>query len=115
MSENKTKVSIPCVFKLSGVSFCREGINELEETEELKMELEPDNKYDSNAIKVLNSKGNMIGYVPKKFRIGDSDIILNSLVLKKFNKLNMRYKLMVKSINRWDGPTGVDVEFIKIT
>ena len=26
----------------------------------------------------------------------------------------MRYTLKVKSINKWDGPTGVDVEFIKI-
>lgn len=115
MSENKTKVSIPTVFKLSGVSFCKEGIKELQDSEELKMELEPENKYDSNAIKVLNSKGNMIGYVPKKFKIGDSEIILNALVVKKFKKLNMRYKLNVKSINKWDGPTGVDVEFIKNT
>lgn len=116
MSESTNKkIAIPTVFKLSGVSFCKTGIEELQDYEELKMELEPNNKYDSNAIKVLNSKGNMIGYVPKKYKLGDLQIILNQLVLKKFTKLTSRYTLKVKSINKWDGPTGVEVEFIKNT
>jgi hypothetical protein len=41
-------------------------INNLEVGDSLDLESEPDNKYDSNAIKIM-FEGNMLGYVPRKF------------------------------------------------
>ena len=106
-------MSIPKVFKLSGVSFYQETIKSLKENDVLRKELEQDNKYDSNAIKIL--KDNIIcGYIPKKYKINDTEIILNELIKNKFDKLNKRYNLVVKNIYKWNGPTGIEIEFKKI-
>ena len=108
------KIGIPQIFKVNGVSFHKEVVDNLKENEELKFEKEPDNKYDKNAIKILNSEGKMIGYVPKKYKIKDTEFILNELVLKKYEKLTTKFKLLVHSIYKWDGPTGLEVRFQKI-
>ena len=108
------KIGIPQIFKVNGVSFHKEVVDNLKVQEELKFEKEPNNKYDKNAIKILNSKGEMIGYVPKKYKIKDTEFILNELVLKKYDKLTTKFKLLVHSIYKWDGPTGLEVRFQKI-
>lgn len=38
---------------------------EIEEDDLLKLELEPDNKFDPNAVKVLSKNGHQIGYLAK--------------------------------------------------
>ena len=78
------------------------------------MELEPDNKYDKNAIKVLNSNNEMCGYIPKKYKFNDEEFILNKLIIKKFEKLNKKFVLKVHEIYKWEGPTGLEVSFHKI-
>ena len=56
----------------------------------------------------------MCGFVPKKYNFKNQDFILNELILKKFDKLTTRFKLIVHSIYKWEGPTGVEVRFDKI-
>ena len=129
MTENKKKekqkVGIPEIFKVSGVSFHRTVVDTLKETdgvvpttyekenEQIFLEKDPKNKYDINAIKIVNSKGEMCGFVPKKYSIKQNEIILNELVLKKYEKLTIEYKLIVHSVYKWDGPTGLEVRFQK--
>lgn len=110
----KPKIGIPQIFKVSGVSFYQDIVNSLKEDEQVFLEKDPENKYDSNAIKLINSKGEMFGFIPKKYKIGTEEIILNKLVLKKYNKLTTKFKVMVHSINKWEGPTGLEVRFQKI-
>jgi hypothetical protein len=117
MTENKKKekqkVGIPEIFKVSGVSFHRTVVDNLKENEQIFLEKDPKNKYDTNAIKIVNSKGEMCGFVPKKYSIKQNEIILNELVLKKYEKLTIEYKLIVHSVYKWDGPTGLEVRFQK--
>ena len=107
------KNKIPKTFKVSGVSFCQTNINNLNEEDILQMELEPTNKYDSNAIKILNSSGEMCGYVPKKIKVGDQELPLNLNIKSKFAKMTSKYNLLVSNIRKWDGPTGLEVVFEK--
>ena len=95
---------IPTVFKVSGVSFCKTVVETLQEAQVLTLEKDPDNKYDCNAVKILTLDEKMVGFVPKQF---------NQAILKKFKKISTRYTLKVKSIHKWDGPTGLEVEFSK--
>ena len=105
-------MGIPTIIKLSGVSFCQDVINTLNEKDELILELEPDNKYDINAIKVLFNN-NLCGYIPKKYKINDEEIILNELIKKKFTKISTKYSIQVKKLYKWEGPTGIEIEFLK--
>ena len=107
------KIPIPKIIKLSGVSFCKNNIDKLSKGDELDMKLEPDNKYDDNAIKVLNKEGQMVGYIPKKYKVNADEFILNVLVKKKFEKLTNKYILKVHEVYKWDGPTGLEVTFIQ--
>lgn len=50
-------------FKISGISFYQNNIKDVIIDDILKMELEHNNKYDKNAIKITY-KNNIIGYVP---------------------------------------------------
>ena len=100
------KARIPTIFKVAGVSFHKQNVESLSENDILSLEREPDNKYDKNAIKILNSQGNMIGFVPKEF---------NSVICKKFEKITTKYVLKVKNIHKWEGPTGLEVEFSKVS
>ena len=103
--ENQIKKNrIPTIFKVAGVSFYKKNVNNLSQDEILNLELESNNKYDSNAIKILNSNKEMIGYIPKEFNISLS---------KKFEKIQKKYILKVKNVHKWDGPTGLEVEFTK--
>tara|TARA_B100000242_G_C42931632_1_gene432062 strand:- start:536 stop:847 length:312 start_codon:yes stop_codon:yes gene_type:complete len=99
-----TKIRIPTVFKVAGVSFHKQKVESLTEGDILTLERDPENKYDSNAVKILNSEGEMIGFVPKEF---------NSAIVRKFKKVSTVYTLKVKNIHKWDGPTGLEVEFTK--
>lgn len=108
----KEIMSIPTVIKLSGVSFYQDNINKLNKDDLLEMVLEPDNKYDNNAIKVLKD-GELCGYIPKKYKIDDNEIILNKLIKDKFSKLEKKYNIKVKDIYKWDGPSGVEIQFEK--
>ena len=40
----------------------------------------------------------------------------NNIINKKYfiTKLNKRYNLVVKNIYKWNGPTGIEIEFKKI-
>ena len=111
--KKKKKIPIPKVIKLSGVSFCKDNVNKLTKGQELKMELDPENKYDSNAIKVLNLDGDMCGFIPKKYKFNNDEFILNVLIKKKFDKLSNKFNLKVHEIYKWDGPTGLEVSFIQ--
>lgn len=111
---DKPKTAIPTIFKVSGVSFHRDIIDTLECGQELKLEKDPDNKYDCHAIKILNSENRMCGFVPKKYEINGEEFILNQRIIKKFEKLTTKYKLVVHSLYKWDGPTGLQVRFDKI-
>ena len=111
--KKKKKIPIPKVIKLSGVSFCKDNVNKLTKGQELKMELDPENKYDSNAIKVLNLDGDMCGFIPKKYKFNNDEFILNVLIKKKFDKLSNKFNLKVHEIYKWDGPTGLEVSFIE--
>ena len=57
----------------------------LEKNDPLLLEREADNKYDSNAIKVLTIDGEKLGYIPKRdndifCRLMDSGKILHAIV-----------------------------------
>ena len=98
------KVRIPTIFKVSGVSFHKQKVESLSDGDILSLERDSENKYDSNAVKILNPEGEMIGFVPKEF---------NTAIVRKFKKISTVYTLKVKNIHKWDGPTGLEVEFSK--
>ncbi len=102
--QENTKTKIPTVFKVAGVSFCKTVVEKLSEGEILFLEKDPENKYDKNAVKIVNTKNEMVGFIPK---------IFNQAILKKFDKIKTKYELKVKSIHKWEGPTGLEVEFTK--
>ena len=110
----KSKIGIPQIFKVSGVSFCKDIVNQLKVNDILTMQKDPENKYDKNAIKILNSENKMCGFVPKKYSVQDKEFILNELIIKKFDKITSKYKLVVHSLYKWDGPTGLEVKLITI-
>lgn len=111
---NKSKIGIPQIFKVSGVSFHKDVVNSLKENDILILEKDPQNKYDKNAIKILNSENKMCGFVPKKYTLFGKEFILNELLIKKFDKITKKYKLIVHSLYKWDGPTGLEVKLITI-
>lgn len=111
--KKKKKIQIPKVIKLSGVSFCKDNVDKLSKGQELKLELDPDNKFDQNAIKVVNLNGDMCGFIPKKYKINADEFILNVLIKNKFEKLTTKFNLQVHEVYKWDGPTGLEVSFIQ--
>lgn len=54
---------------IQGVKFrpkhIREVVANLKKGEELSLEAEPHNEYDSNAIRIINADGDFLGYVEK--------------------------------------------------
>jgi len=100
---NKNKGKIPLNFNVAGVSFYKKTINSLLEGDILYLEKDPKNKYDTNAVKILKDNS-LLGHVPKDF---------NKVILKRFEKIQTKYVLKVKTIHKWDGPTGVEVQFYK--
>lgn len=60
---------------IAGTRYCnnQDVFKRLEKNDPLLLEREADNKYDSNAIKVLTIDGEKLGYIPKK----DNSILLD--------------------------------------
>jgi hypothetical protein len=54
--------------RLVGVSFgnCQEVIARLQAGDPVQLVREPDHEYDENAIRVLDSAGELVGYVPRQ-------------------------------------------------
>ena len=84
-------------FKIAGISHFEENAKTIGYDTILEMEHEPNNPYDSSAIKIKD-KDKMIGYVPN-----------NSPNIKKLCFENINEKLKV--INIKDNPRGVRVLF----
>ena len=79
-------------FKISGISFYQSKLQNINYDSELFMELEPDNNYDTDAIKILfNSE--TIGYVPKDSYIknickNNIDSILKIIIISPIENHN---------------------------
>ncbi len=108
---------IPTIFKPTGVSFCQAVINTLEKGQCVKLVLDPENKYDEYAIKIMTDDDKMCGFVPRKMKITvegvEQEIELNKLVHQRFERMEKKYNLKVYEIYKWDGPTGYEVMFEK--
>lgn len=85
------------VFHIAGVRHyfgCESGdcsnALHLEVGDELKLELFPENRYDSNAIKINDKKGNHIGYLPRYY----------SENMTKLLKRGSGYKCTVLEVNK---------------
>lgn len=72
---------------IAGTRYCnnQDVFKGLEKNDPLLLEREADNKYDSNAIKVLTADGEKLGYIPKKdnsifTRLMDAGKILHARV-----------------------------------
>ena len=85
----------PHSFKIAGISNYKENAKIIGYDTILEMEHEPNNPYDSSAIKIKN-KDKMIGYVPN-----------TSSSIKKMCSENINEKL--KIINIKDNPRGIRV------
>lgn len=69
-----------------------EKVLDLKKDDELKLELDPNNEYDPNAIKVLDMKNNILGYLPRYY----SESMSNRL------KEGVKYSCKVYEINKND-------------
>ena len=72
---------------IAGTRYCnnQDVFKRLEKNDPLLLEREADNKYDSNAIKVLTADGEKLGYIPKRdnsifTRLMDAGKILHARV-----------------------------------
>lgn len=73
----------------------------LEKNDPLLLEREADNKYDSNAIKVLTIDGKKLGYIPKSdnsiyARLMDSGKILNARVYSCYENDYYNWSVSIK-------------------
>lgn len=73
----------------------------LEKNDPLLLEREADNKYDSNAIKVLTIDGKKLGYIPKSdnsiyARLMDSGKILNARVYSCYENDYYNWSVFIK-------------------
>lgn len=88
ISQNKYTLS----FKAAGVSFGNRQavVNGLKVNNEIILEMEPTNQFDSNAVKLIDSKnGMMFGYVPKVYSSKVSESLRNG----------EKYKARVQSLS----------------
>ena len=82
-------------FDVAGTRYCKEikkCINLIKINDKLLLELEPDNIYDQNAIKVIlekNGKKYHLGYVPRYYAKYLSNLLKN----------NIKYSAMIQSLN----------------
>ena len=110
---------IPTIFKPSGVSFCQNEIVKLKKGDIVDLNLDPDNKFDKFAIKVINKDGGNCGFVPRKMEIlvdgENKNIELNKLIHKRWEKMQKKYNVKVYEIYKWNGPTGYELMFEKKT
>ena len=85
------------IFYIAGVRYyigcegedCNKAIH-LEAGNKLKLDLDPKNQYDKNAIKIIDSKGNHVGYLPRYY----SESV--TTILKK----GARYSCIVLEVNK---------------
>ncbi len=85
------------IFYIAGVRYylgcegedCNEALH-LEVRDKLELELDPKNPYDKNAIRMIDSKGNHVGYLPRYY----SESMTNIL------KEGARYKCTVLEVNK---------------
>jgi hypothetical protein len=82
-------------FLISGISFYQDNCLDIKYDTELKMELEPENEYDKNAISIINN-GKKIGYVPKsKIKKICRENILEPLKIINIKLINGKYGIRV--------------------
>ena len=67
-------------FLISGVSFYADSVRKVTHTSILTAIAEPDNPYDSNAMKIMNG-AEQIGYVPK----GSQSVVIDGQSLRVFH------------------------------
>jgi len=91
-------------FLISGISFYKENVSNITYETELLMKLEPENKYDPNAICILNND-KIIGYVPNteikelcKNNINEPLIIINIKVING----NYGIRVIPKCFHKYD-------------
>ena len=73
----------------------------LEKNDPLLLEREADNEYDSNAIKVLTTNGEKLGYIPKKdnsifTRLMDASKILHARVYSCYETDYAQWRVSIK-------------------
>ena len=88
-------------FTISGISFYQSKLEDITYDSELTMELDPDNEYDKDAIKILYNN-ELIGYVPK-----------NEENIKNIYKINIDDKLKILIISPVE-INGVDIKGIRV-
>ena len=106
-------------FHVAGVRYyigcegeCCEEAQTMKENEKLKLEPDPLNKYDENAIKILNEENDLIGYVPRyynesilKFLNRKRDYLCTVIEVIKDKKCNecVKVRLEIKPQEKTDG------------
>ena len=98
-------------FDVAGTRHCfntKENYELIKENDKLLLELEPDNQYDKNAIKVIlckNNKKYKLGYVPRYYASELTSILKN----------NVKYSALVKGLNFNSEISSEDITvFVKI-
>lgn len=88
---------------IAGTSYCnnQEAFKTLEKNVPLLLEREADNKYDSNAIKVMTTDRKKLGYIPKSdnsiyARLMDSGKILNARVYSCYQDDYYNWSVSIK-------------------
>ena len=78
-------------------------VNEVAEDDLLSLELEPDNPYDPNAVKVLSKTGNQIGYLGRD--------VAERVRLAILNEVNITVKASWVSGDKFKG-VGLRIELV---
>ena len=88
---------------IAGTRYCdnQDVFKTLEKNDPLLLEREADNKYDSNAIKVLTADGEKLGYIPKKdnsifTRLMDAGKILHARVYSCYEADYAQWRVSIK-------------------
>lgn len=88
---------------IAGTRYCnnQEAFKTLEKNVPLLLEREADNKYDSNAIKVMTTDREKLGYIPKSdnsiyARLRDSGKILNARVYSCYQDDYYNWSVSIK-------------------
>ena len=88
---------------IAGTRYCnnQEAFKTLEKNVPLLLEREADNKYDSNAIKVMTTDREKLGYIPKSdnsiyARLMDSGKILNARVYSCYQDVYYNWSVSFK-------------------
>ena len=87
-------MSFSRIFYIAGVKHhqLHTILDDLEEGSELELVPEPDNKFDSNAVKIVAAGDVMCGYVPRKFSAEVAALLQYESPLCTIRKLNTKAK-----------------------